>query len=875
MAKRNKPRPSAAKVVLGILRSRVAKVLLGIFAVAVAIGFAIASYYYVQLAEIVDQKLEHGPYQTTSLIFASPVAVAVGDRMSPSEVVSLLKRSGYDERRNNRLGWYRVIDDAVEVYPGPESYFDMEGGVVRFEGGRVSDIISLRDNTRRNRYLLEPELITHLSDSKREKRRLLEFKEIPPILVKAVISSEDRRFFDHAGFDPLRIVKSAIVDVREGRYAQGASTITMQLGRGLIGEYDKNWKRKAAEVLITLHLESKLTKEQIFTYYANHIYMGRRGSFNIHGFGEAAEAYFGKSVQDLNLPQTASIAAILNAPSFFNPYRNPDRVKRKRNVVLLLMRENGYINEKQYRDAIAQDLRLTDEPMESADAPYFVDYVNRQLQSQFGDIDFIEKSYRVYTSLDLRLQRYAVEAVNEGMKLVDEQVAKQRRWKGKKPLRAQAAMVVLDPETGAIRALVGGRSYAETQLNRAVALRQPGSVFKPFVYSAAFATALSGGGQVLTPITVVDDEPTTFEYAEGQEYSPNNFGMKYSGAVTLREAMRRSLNIPAVKTAELAGLRNVVRMARAAGIESPLMATPSIALGSYEVSPVEIAGAYTVFPNLGERLKPFSIGLVRDENGRVIFTHAGKRERVIDPRVAYITLDVMKDVLQRGTGVGVRARGFSLPAAGKTGSSHDGWFAGFTSKLICIVWVGFDDNTDLKIEGGKSALPIWTLFMKKAHGLPDYQRVSDFQEPEGIVRADVCPEAFKMNSPAYVPSEDRLDKGLPLCHTLESEVFIAGTQPLQAYPSGFRGAPAGSRVSGWDIVSNALEPEQVSTSDRNGGRQYVAGGSGAGGNPGPGSSDAAVSGSGATVSADGQAAAKDSSQQEKKGLFRRLLDVIK
>lgn len=858
LSKRKKQGPGSPGVLSRVLRSRATKVLAGIAGVSAVVGLAVVAYYYTQFARMIDAQLERGPFQTTSLIFASPVRVAIGDASSPEEIVSQLKRSGYDERRSNRLGWYRRVNDAVEIYPGPESYFDMEGGVVRFEGGRVSEIISLRDNTRRNRYLLEPELITHLSDDNREKRRLLEFKEIPPVLVKAVISSEDKRFFEHSGFDPLRIIKVALIDLKEGRYAQGSSTLTMQLARGLIGEYEKNWKRKATEALITLHLESKLTKEQIFTYYANHIYMGRRGSFSIHGFGEASQSYFGKSVHDLTIPEAATIAGILNRPSYYNPYRSPDRVIKKRNVVLQLMRDNGYINEKQYRDAIAQGLRLTDEPMESADAPYFVDYVNRQLQGQFGEIDFTEKSYRVYTSLDLRLQRFAVEAVNEGMKLVDEQVSKQRRWKGQKPPKAQAAMVVIDPETGAIRALVGGRNYAESQLNRAVALRQPGSIFKPFVYAAAFDTAVENSGQVLTPISVVEDEPTSFESGQGQDYSPNNFGMKYSGAVTLREAMRRSLNIPAVKTAEMAGLRNVVRMARAAGIESPLMATPSIALGSYEVTPVEIAGAYTVFPNLGERLKPFSVGLVRDENGHVIYTNEVKKERAMDPRVAYITLDVMRDVLRRGTGAGVRSRGFYLPAAGKTGSSHDGWFAGFTSKLICIVWVGLDDNTDLKIEGGRSALPIWTIFMKKAHELPDYQRVSDFPEPEGIVRADVCPEAFKMASPAYVPSEARLDKGLPPCYELESEVFVAGTQPMQAYPSGFRGAPAGSRVSGWDIVSNAVEtPPPGRDPDRN--RQTVAGRR----------EEAEIA---PTERADETRTAR---QQPKKGLFRRLLDVIK
>jgi len=294
------------------------------------------------------------------------------------------------------------------------------------------------------------------------------------------------------------------------------------------------------------------------------------------------------------------------------------------------------------------------------------------------------------------------------------------------------------------------------------------------------------------------------------------------------------------------------------------MATPALALGSYEVTPVEMAQAYTVFPNYGERLKAYSIGLLRDQKGKVLFAYEPKKEFAIDPRVAYMTLDVMRDVLMRGTGAGVRSRGFVLPAAGKTGSSHDGWFAGFTSKLICVVWVGLDDNTDLKIEGGKSALPIWTAFMKRAHSLPDFSRVSDFPEPDGIVRADVCPDAFKMASPAYVPSEDRLKTGLPACHVLESEVFIAGTEPATAYPSGYRGAPAGSRVSGWDVVSSAEPAAGFGGSQT----QFVAR------SPGRGATADKTD-----VSKTPEAGAAREEHPEtparKKGLFRRLLGVIK
>jgi penicillin-binding protein 1B len=412
----------AGRIILGV-SGALALILLGVF-----------TYYWVKYSRLIDRKLRLGPFQSTSMVFASPRGVSVGDELRPAEIIAQLRSSGYGESSGNRMGWYhRRADGAVEIFPGPDSYFDDEAGVIKFSGGRVSQIISLRDNTERVQYLLEPELITNLSDRNREKRRLVKFEDLPRVLVQAVVSAEDKRFFQHGGFDPLRVLKAAYVDVRQGRIEQGASTLSMQLARSFWLNQQKTWGRKAAEVLITLQLEQRLTKEQIFEFYANQIPLGRRGSFAIHGFGEAARAYFGRDVGQLTLAESATLAGLIQQPSFRNPYRHPERARERRNVVLGLMRENGFITEAQHRAAAAEPLKLAPAELESTEAPYFVDLVNDELQSEFGDYDFQGSTYRVYTSVDMNLQREAAEAIRLGMQEVDQRLARGGGGRGPPP----------------------------------------------------------------------------------------------------------------------------------------------------------------------------------------------------------------------------------------------------------------------------------------------------------------------------------------------------------------------------------------------------------------------------------------------------------
>lgn len=801
------------------------------------LGLGIFTYYYVKFARLVERKLRTGPFQSTSMIFAAPRTITLGEVLAPEEIAERLRRSGYSESSENRMGWYRLRPDGIEIYPGPDSYFDQEAGVIKFAEGRVAQILSLRDNSERTQYLLEPELITNLFDRNREKRRLVKFEDIPKVLVHAIISAEDKRFFQHAGFDPLRALKAAYVDLKGLRIQEGASTLSMQLARSFFLNYQRTWRRKAAEVLITLHLEQKLSKEQIFEFYANQIPLGRHGSFNIHGFGEAAQAYLGKDIRDLTLPEAALLAGLVRGPSLYNPYRHPERAKARRNLVLALMRENGYITEQQYREAVQAPLELAPPGLESTDAPYFVDLVNEELSNQFQDHDFQADAYRIYTTLDMDLQRAAAEAVRVGLREVDERIQRRRRREPNLP-DPQVALVALDPETGAVKALIGGRNYGVSQLNHVLARRQPGSAFKPFVYAAALETALRGGHPVLTPATLVTDEPTTFWF-DNRPYTPSNFKQEYHGEVTLRDALAKSMNVATVKVAQMVGYDAVEELAKRAGMNLQIRATPAIALGAYEVTPLEIAGAYTVFANRGIYSKPHWITLVRDRVGNILYTHRPEQRPVLDPRVTYLMVNMMEEVLRSGTGAGVRARGFVLPAAGKTGTSHDGWFAGFTSRLLCVVWVGFDDNRELNLEGAHSALPIWTEFMKRAAQLREYRHVNEFEPPDGVVSVEIDPLTGKLATPG--------------CPNPRTEVFLAGTEPVESCP--LHGGAM--RVASWEAASppavTAPAPET----------------------PGVGRAGKARREARATPAPKPPAPAAAESKPEKKGFFRRLLSVFR
>jgi penicillin-binding protein 1B len=759
------------------LSSPIFRACVAAFLIICLVLFGVFAYFYVKYQKIVDARFSKPIFANTAKIYAQPRSVRIGQKADPHEIANYLRHAGYTEageQGKSKFGVYRVLKDAIEIKPGEESYYSAEGAVVRVKDGLVDKIASLGDaGDNLTAYELEPQLVTGLFDGQaRSKRRIVKYDDIPKVMVDAVTSIEDRRFFHHSGVNYWRLMQAAWIDFRQGGNRQGGSTITMQVARGFFLSPEKKFKRKLTEILISIELEQRYSKKQIFELYANQVDMGQRGSFTITGFGEAAQAYFGKDLKDLTLPEAALLAGLVQRPSYLSPYRHPDRALERRNLVLEAMVENGVITRAQADAAKATPLHLAPQNVEASDAPYFVDLIREQLVGKYSEDDLNSDGFRIYTTLDPALQSAAAQAVDIGIKEVDAQVKKLRTKKvkvGKNKYETkvlpgpipQVALVALDPHTGEVLALVGGRNYGFSQLNHAVAKRPTGSIFKPFVYAAAVNNAITNEQPVFTPATLVDDSPTAF--INGDDiYTPRNYEERYLGQVPAQKALALSLNNATVKVAEMVGYDKVAALARAAGITS-VKPTPAMALGSYDATPMEMASAYTVFTNGGQRITPFMIRSVRDAGGDVLDNYQPQKTQVLDPRVAFVITTMLQGVINNGTAVAVRSRGFTAPAAGKTGSSHDGWFAGFTSNLLCIVWVGYDDYSDVHLTGSAIALPIWTEFMKRAVALPNYSDVKPFSPPAGVVELTIDKNTNQIATPA--------------CPDDYITAFIEGTQP--------------------------------------------------------------------------------------------------
>ena len=750
--------------------------LLAVVALCVLVTAGIFAVYYVKFSRMIDARLSGHILQNTTQIFSYPGRISDGQAWGADDLVSYLQRTGYrPEADDNALGEYTVNGNTVEIKPSKLSYFEGSNALaVQFNGNVIRAIRPLAGGADMGSAEIEPELITNLFDSLREKRRAVRYEDLPPVLVQAILSAEDKRFFEHAGFDFIRIFGAAWADIRHSQHLQGASTITMQVARTYFLSTNRTWRRKLAEAMFSFELEQRFTKQQIFEMYANEVYLGNRGSFGIRGFAEASEVYFGKDLRQLTLPECAFLAGLIRAPNYYSVAdRHPERVVQARDRVLAQMVENKYATEADVQDAKRVPLKLVHASVTGNGAPYFVDMVKDHLLEQYSEDELQSSNFRVYTTLDPQLQRAAAAAIENGMKNVDALLAKKyertRKENAKKGINepvplAQAALIALDPRTGEIKALIGGRDYGQSQLNHALAHRQPGSVFKPFVYAAAFNSAVDGAQPLVTPTTTVDDEPTVFEF-DALEYTPNNYGENFMGKVTVRQALTHSLNVATVKVAEMVGYNRVVQIARQMGLGSNIKATPSVALGAYEMTPLDVAGAYTAFATMGTRAEPMFVRSVSSASGNLLEKNTPTTKVALDPRVAYLVDSILIDVLNKGTGAGVRARGFTLPAAGKTGTSRDGWFAGFTNNLVCVIWIGFDDNHDLGLAGGVAAAPIWADFMIRATALPGYRDVRDFVKPEGV------------NS--VLIDSDTLQVATPSCPSTREEVYIAGTEPTQ------------------------------------------------------------------------------------------------
>lgn len=707
-------------------------------------GFFIGAWYLRHLDAIVTAKFEGPRWRFPSKIYSDSYLVYTGMELILSDFLDKLRRLGYRAAQGGlkAKGDYRwsrkegLLEIYLQDFPYPLEPFKGMPVRIYLQGTTVARMENMETGEEIFSIELEPELVTGLYDRVWEERRLVSLSEVPPLLVKAILAIEDERFYRHRGIDPVAILRATWVNLRSGALVQGGSTLTQQLMKNFFLGDERTLKRKLKEALMALLAERKYSKEEILENYLNEIYLGQRGAQGIFGVWEASQFYFGKDLSDLTTGEMALLAGLIKAPNRYAPYRSVAAATRRRNVVLAKMLEEGFISRRQYEAALKEVIDARSLPKVAHDAPFYVDLLKRELQENYSQDVLTGEGLRIFTGLDLRLQRIAEKALTDGLKLLEETYPHLQR-RGEED-RLEGAIVVIRPQTGEIKALAGGRDYQKSQFNRVFqARRQPGSVFKPFVYLAALMYG-SRDGKKFTPVTPVDDSPFLWSY-EGREWQPNNYQDEYHGIVSFRTALEKSLNSATARIARDVGIDKVRDIAYRLGIQSPLPAVPSLSLGSAEVTPLEVAVAFSTLANNGVRARPLAIKEVVDQSGRVLEKRDVQVRRMISPQLAFMINYLMKGVLDRGTGYGARLRGFNRPAAGKTGTTNDmkdAWFVGYTPDLLAAVWVGFDNQTALGLSGAQAALPIWTEFMKRAtEGMP----VTDFAPPPGITFVDLDP----------------------------------------------------------------------------------------------------------------------------------------
>ena len=685
----------------------------------IAIGMVIAgdaflrSYKY--YSRIIDARLASGYLSSRPGLYAAPRILHPGQKYSIEKLVQALRRAGYVESRASDVwsGGFIVDADSIEIQPAGSQRKQPRSVTVKFDGEQISEIVS--DGTPLNSLALEPEPLSNDLSYKSGKREVLTFKEIPTVLVNAILAIEDRRFFDHSGVDIAGLARAVVRNAADERLAQGGSTITQQLVKNTYLSSEKTLRRKYAEAMLALALERRLSKEDIFALYCNEIYLGQRGAVAVRGVKEAAQVYFGKDLKNLTLGEAAAIAGMIQSPGRYSPVRSAEAAKARRGLVLEAMHRDGFVSMDEVQKATLEELSVTPVVANTNSlAPYFVDYVTRTAESEF---DASGVTQRIYTTIDLDLQQLAEESLKHQLDRLEAIYAN----RGVKP---QAALVALDPKNGDVLAMVGGRSYAESQLNRATdAHRQPGSTFKPFVYAAALEDGMS-------PVRPFMDAPREFVYDRNKTYRPANYGGGYSmHEVPMRTGLVKSLNVVTVDVALQTGLARIANLSAQFGLPKPER-YPALALGTEEVTPLQLASAYAAFANGGRRITPRVISSVSEPPGA--HNEPAVEKQIVSPATAYMITNMLGAVIERGTARKARGTARGTAIAGKTGTSRDGWFVGYTPNLVCVVWIGFDDNQQLGLTGAEAALPAWSEFINGAVALRPDLGGENFECPEGI-----------------------------------------------------------------------------------------------------------------------------------------------
>jgi penicillin-binding protein 1B len=726
-------------------------------------------YYYLTFAHEIDARLNKSSLDDAVEIVSAPLRVSLGNRLPIDELTDYLRAIGYQQRsisaEENLVGSFEVDRNSVIVLPGDSAIRQAGAAPVRIQTdstGKVTSLTSVMTGEGLGSTSIEGELLVSVRNGDRRKRIPVQFSDIPENLKNAIVAAEDRRFFSHSGIDWRGIIRALKTDIDQGDFVQGGSTLTQQLIKNDFLTADRTISRKVKEAAMAIILELRLSKEQIFTHYCNGVYLGQSGTYAVNGFAQASQVYFDKDLNELTLAQCAFLAGLVCGPNRYSAHRDQARALERRNLVLDAMVQTEAITQGQADAAKAEPLQIKKHETEDDNGvSYFVDYTQRFIDERYGARAATQK--RITTTLDPRLQQAAYAALKTQTAKLDKVLAKASR-KGTRVEPVQAAFVALDAHNGEVLAMVGGRSYDESQLNRATdAKRQPGSAFKPFVY----ATALRSG---FTPASIISDSPQTFVFDNGRsEYKPSDYHGGFTNRkVMLREALARSLNVPAVELAMSTGLSRVADLAETCGLDRPRI-YPSMALGTSEVTPLQLASAYTAFANDGISLRPTPIRTVTSGAAANEYVKASGAT-AFSAQVAYLMTNLMQAVVDEGTASKLRAMGLKGAIAGKTGTSSDGWFVGYTPNIVCVAWVGFDDNHDLGMKASDAALPMWADFMKRALEIRPELGGNAFRKPGGIITVEIDPSTGCLAAPDS-----------PIHKT---EIFIAGTEPKsQCYSS--------------------------------------------------------------------------------------------
>ncbi len=762
MREARNPRPG---LFLSMLR-RLALAFLLLVVIASTAGGIVAWSYLRRWDAIVSEKFRTHRWTFPSKIYADSALIYPGIDLKAAGFLDRLHDLGYQPVQGSitRRGDYALTADSLDVFLHDFDYPSSETAGHPIHIALAGNIVTRIDDrsTQNEVFTLEtePELLSGLYQGVWEERHLVALPDVPPLLLHAIIDVEDQHFYEHHGVDVQGIARAMWVNLRSGHTVQGGSTLTQQLMKNFFLTEERSLKRKVTEATMALIVEHRFSKDEILENYVNQIYFGQKGAQGVYGIWEASHFYFAADPQTLSVAEMAMLAALIKGPNKYSPFRDPERALRRRNYALSLMLKQGDITNEQFAAAVKEPLRVSPVLNEGKDAPYFVDFVRQELAQNYPADVLTSEGLQIYTSLDMTLQKLAEELLPAG--LAELEKLHPHLHADKPTEQLQGCLITIQPQTGAIKAMMGGRDYRSTQFNRCTqALRQPGSVFKPFTYLTAFEQTRHTP-QAILATTRIDDAP--FEWAfENQVWTPANYKKRYLGEVTVREALEFSLNAATARLAHEVGILPIIETARRMGITSPLPPYPSVILGSAEVTPFEVAQAFSVLANSGLRAAPLSIKKVLDRGGQPIERNPVQLEQVIPADTAYLVTHLMEGVVDVGTGAGARKRGFKRPAAGKTGTTNDyrdAWFVGFTPELLTVVWVGFDHKRAINLAGGEAALPIWTEFMKRATaGLP----ANPFVPPPGITMVRIDPASGQLATPE--------------CPKVIEEAFYDGTEP--------------------------------------------------------------------------------------------------